>query len=69
MSKKQVTNEEILDLLQQSMQMTSDGFIRLENEVGEVKQRVGRLENEVGEVKQRMSRLERQYSEIKQTVE
>lgn len=55
MPTKSVTNEDILELLQESMQMTSEGFDRLEKRIDEVASGV--------------RRLDRQYTELKEIVD
>lgn len=83
MPQKPVTNDDILELLQESMQMTSDGFIRLDNRMGKLEDRMdgldgrmdgletrmGNIEGNVGSLVNRIAGLERQYTKLKITVD
>ena len=72
MSKKTTTNEDILELLQETMQMTSDGFLSLGQEIADVKSSLGQEINEVksglDHLNLKVGRIEIQHEELKEIV-
>jgi hypothetical protein len=60
-----VTNEALLEIMQDLMQITSDGFARLENRVGRVEGRVGGVEEHVSGVEDRLGRFEGELKELR----
>jgi chromosome segregation ATPase len=61
---KEVTNQEILTLLQEFMQMTSDNFERLENRMGSMEDRMGSMEDRMGSMENRMDGIEGQLQKL-----
>jgi len=55
---KSVSNEDILELLQESMQMTSDGFLRLEGQMDGIEKRLTNLEGQMRQVNARLKSIE-----------
>lgn len=57
-SSKSVSNEDLLELLQESMQMTSDGFVRLDKRMEGIEDRMGGLEGRMDNLEGHMDNLE-----------
>lgn len=73
---KNVSNEDILESLQDLMQMTSDGFEqlngradKLEGRMDGLESRMDRLEDRMESLESRMAHLEHQYAELKTVVD
>ena len=58
MSKQAVTNEDILDILQDLMKMTGDGFLRLEGRMDGLEGRMDGLDGRIGGLERRMDGLD-----------
>ncbi len=68
MPQKPVTNDDILELLQESKQMTSDGFIRLDNRMGKLEDRMDGLDVRMDGLDGRMDGLETRMGNIEGNV-
>lgn len=56
---KDITNQDIFNLLQDFMQMTSDRFDRLEERMESLEERMDKLEKRVASLEERMDSLEK----------
>ena len=79
---KAITNEDLLETMQTLMQMTSDGFERLDKRMDRLEERMERiearmdafelrmdkLETRVGEIERRLAEHDLQFAEIKQVL-
>ena len=66
---KPITNEDLLETMQTLMQMTSDGFMRLEKRVGSLEVDVSELKADVRELKSVQYQHTRDISQIKEIVQ
>lgn len=60
-TKTATSNDDLMNVMQDMMQMTSDGFALLEG-------RIGKVEWELGNLSRRMGSLERQYTALQEVV-
>jgi len=60
-----VTTNDIMDAMQEMMQMTSDGFIRLDTRIGKLEIRMDRIEGRIDSVEGCLDRIERDLQHIK----
>jgi chromosome segregation ATPase len=69
MPTKSVSNEDILELLQESMQMTSDGFIRLEGRMDRLEGRMDGLEGGLISLEDQMRQVNARLKSIEATLQ
>jgi tetrahydromethanopterin S-methyltransferase subunit G len=68
MPTKSVSNEDILELLQESMQMTADGFDRLEKRMDNLEGRMGGVEGGISAPEEQMRQVNMRLDSIEKTL-
>ncbi|HKU18563.1 MAG TPA: variable large family protein [Candidatus Saccharimonadales bacterium] len=61
----EITNQDLLGVMQDLMQMTSDGFLRLEQRMDRIEGRMDDVEGRMSGLEGRLDRIERELREIK----
>lgn len=68
MAEVKISTKDIMDTLQDFKQMTSDGFLHIENRMDKLGGRMDKLDGRMDALDDRMDKLENSFSTLNQTV-